>query len=215
MNKILSGSSFNHYIFGESFSYEELRTKLSINKDKIILSDKKVNFNSLRLKTFINKSNICVSCKRVGTIFRLQKDRTSINYHVGLWSEDNVQMTKDHKTPKSKGGKDTFKNMQCMCEICNKAKGNKNGKINSTDMIYNNFNRLENLKEEIITFNRTNKVNVFKSIEKYPKFKNHYEYFMKYGLELWDYFGGQPSRKNKYWSKLDSTIKEEIKNIKK
>lgn len=33
-------------------------------------------------------------------------------------------MTKDHITPKSKGGLDKIENMQTMCIVCNQEKGN-------------------------------------------------------------------------------------------
>jgi hypothetical protein len=51
--------------------------------------------------------------------------------HFNLYAEregELVQMTKDHKQPKSKGGADHIDNMQTMCCTCNELKGNQHRK---------------------------------------------------------------------------------------
>lgn len=58
-----------------------------------------------------------------------KSDKTA---HFNLYAEREgalVQMTKDHKTPKSRGGKDHIDNMQTMCCRCNELKGNKKGNL--------------------------------------------------------------------------------------
>jgi len=83
-----------------------------------------VNGCSLRLKTFKEKGLVCVSCKRKGTHFRLQSSsETEQLPHLGLWSDDGVQFSKDHIIPKKYGGYDCLKNMQTMCVNCNSKKG--------------------------------------------------------------------------------------------
>lgn len=87
-----------------------------------------VSFNlcSLRLNTFKFKGLDCVCCGRKGTHFRIQRTKNSNeNYHIGLWSDDGIQMTKDHIIPKSFGGADNLNNMQTMCDRCNSKKSNK------------------------------------------------------------------------------------------
>ena len=87
-----------------------------------------VSFNlcSLRLNTFKFKGLDCVCCGRKGTHFRIQRTKNSNeNYHIGLWSDDGIQMTKDHIIPKSFGGVDNLNNMQTMCDRCNSKKSNK------------------------------------------------------------------------------------------
>lgn len=92
---------------------------------KVELQGHNVNRVSLRLRTFKEKGCVCVSCGNEATHFRLQRNpRNGTQFHLGLWTDDGHQMSKDHIVPKSKGGKDNLKNMQTMCRKCNELKGN-------------------------------------------------------------------------------------------
>jgi len=92
-------------------------------ENKINIDGFDVYIESLRLFTFKEKGVECVSCGRKGTHFRVQENGREI--HLGLWSDDNIQMTKDHIIPRVAGGSDHIDNMQTMCSKCNNKKGHK------------------------------------------------------------------------------------------
>jgi 5-methylcytosine-specific restriction endonuclease McrA len=92
-----------------------------------------VKMTSLRYRTF--KKNLrCACCGIEGTIFLLELPSNGGKIcipHFNLYAEregELVQMTKDHKQPKSKGGADHIDNMQTMCCTCNELKGNQHRK---------------------------------------------------------------------------------------
>jgi len=96
-----------------------------INKEEShhIIDGTRVKTEGLRLKSFASKELKCVSCGRKADRFEIAANFTQDNWHLTLWS-DNVQMTKDHIIPKSKGGANTLDNIQIMCTSCNNRKGN-------------------------------------------------------------------------------------------
>jgi len=89
-----------------------------------------VNMKSYRLWTFHVCGVVCVSCGICGKVFLLERDCGNKNGppHLNLYAVDQnnklILMTKDHITPKSKGGRDIQANFQTMCTICNGLKGN-------------------------------------------------------------------------------------------
>lgn len=122
--KAVRNTSYNSYLFHSVLSLEE-GLKLIENEEctKVVVNDIEVKTKSLRLKIFQNKGTVCVGCGLTAVEFRVQQGKKSPGYHIGLWN-DNIQFTKDHIIPKSKGGVDKLENMQTMCEICNCLKGN-------------------------------------------------------------------------------------------
>ena len=70
----------------------------------------------------------CVTCGAKATYFAVEKDPyQGETYHLNLYGINNegqqILFTKDHITPKSKGGKNTQSNYQLMCNECNSIKG--------------------------------------------------------------------------------------------
>ncbi len=84
--------------------------------------------------SLFKKSIMCCNCKLVATHFTLErhinksvKYNNTGRYHLNLYGIKDgreVLFTKDHITPKSKGGKDHITNYQTCCEDCNHEKGN-------------------------------------------------------------------------------------------
>ena len=74
-----------------------------------------------RLRVFYHKGTKCVSCERVGTQIVHGRDNQG-NIHKDVCTDDLYPLTIDHIHPKSKGGKNTLKNLQPMCSECNKEK---------------------------------------------------------------------------------------------
>jgi len=96
----------------------------SKNHKKITYRGFNINIASLRLLTFKTKGLECVSCGVKGSHFKIESyTKNSNSPHFGLYTKDNILMTKDHIIPKSKGGLDGLENLQTMCTICNRKKG--------------------------------------------------------------------------------------------
>lgn len=98
----------------------------------------KVYMNSVRYHLF-NKSRRCVCCGLQGTVMVLEFNGNLDRPHFNLYGQlegDWILFTKDHIQPKSKGGSDSFKNMQIMCSICNGKKKNEEMTVGELRELY-------------------------------------------------------------------------------
>ena len=119
--KYILHKSIAHYVIEGIYTLEE--------GFYLIHNNEEYNPNSLRYQIF-ERSNKCCYCGCEGILFLRCRDSAnkSARFHlnlVGLKDGELILFTKDHITPKSKGGLDTIENMQTMCVICNRNKGNK------------------------------------------------------------------------------------------
>lgn len=100
--------------------------------DKIQIVDNiTVNMRSQRYQVFFKHGIDCVCCGLKGKYFWLEQNKyqQGMTYHFNLYGIDDdgneVQLTKDHIIPKSKGGKNYVDNYQTMCDRCNMNKADK------------------------------------------------------------------------------------------
>lgn len=77
------------------------------------------------------ESQKCICCGIEGTYFKKKEAYNPRNnwlsFHINLFAEfdgKEIMLTKDHKVPKSRGGKNTIENYATCCHDCNKFKQN-------------------------------------------------------------------------------------------
>lgn len=83
-----------------------------------------VNLSSETLK-LVAQQPVCINCGIKASKIRLFKDARESKYFIEIFVDSPAglyKLTKDHIVPKSKGGTDSFKNYQVMCEKCNQEK---------------------------------------------------------------------------------------------
>jgi hypothetical protein len=92
-----------------------------------------VSIDSRRIQTFLYSGFKCVSCGIQGSYFVLERHGQGHQSGCGKWhlslyglndNNEEVLMTRDHILPRSLGGKNTLRNSQTMCAICNRKKAN-------------------------------------------------------------------------------------------
>ena len=104
----------------KTYTYDEIEFLFKILKIKTLPYGSGIPLNSMRMKLFM-KSQKCVHCGKTGSIFRLEIDNGG-NYQFNLYHVDrhgSTMMTRDHITPRSRGGKNTLANSQVLCYNCN------------------------------------------------------------------------------------------------
>lgn len=171
------------------------------NNHSIVVEGYDVYTTSLRYKTFIEKGYKCVCCGRIGSYYALEKSHGSNlkRAHFNLYADDDVLMTKDHIWPKSKGGMDCIENMQTMCTICNKDKGNsvpdgyepvqtQKKKKNNRDYIWYGAKKFTSMDKAVNIISHGNK-KAFSTVKKHIResIKNSTPYcgeIWRYGKEI-------------------------------
>lgn len=118
-----------YVVFKDKFEVSKLRKELN-NRDygKRNYDGHNVNMYSQRYHLFATQGIKCAKCGVEGEYFALEThDPKDGKYHFNLYGinkdKKEVLITKDHKIPKSKGGKDHIDNYQVMCLDCNVKKG--------------------------------------------------------------------------------------------
>lgn len=110
----------------EKYPVEHILPQIGGMGHRITLDGDRVNVYSTRLLNFKEHGTKCVDCGLEGTYFVKEKAERDPVYHINLYGINGngkeVLFTKDHIIPKSKGGKDTLKNLQTMCFRCNERK---------------------------------------------------------------------------------------------
>ena len=85
-----------------------------------------VHVDSIRLQLFATRECKCVECGLEASHFGLDLPVNHSRPHLNLYAMKDgreVLMTKDHRIPRARGGKDTLSNLDPMCADCNTAKG--------------------------------------------------------------------------------------------
>ncbi len=91
----------------------------------------RVAMGSHRYELFATKGIRCVRCGLTGVFFALERGakNSADKFHFNLYGFDGkgreMLITKDHIVPRAKGGKNTLRNYQTMCQKCNQQKGDK------------------------------------------------------------------------------------------
>lgn len=118
-------------------SIEEVLSHVDANTPKyksVFFHNVDVNVGIDNIKLYKEKGTVCTCCEIKGAYFYLERSYGPphiiySDWHLNLYALNKygqeVLMTKDHITPKSKGGPNTLENYQPMCSVCNERKGDK------------------------------------------------------------------------------------------
>ena len=94
-----------------------------------LINDGNIASKSLkRFRVIMRDGFRCNSCGRMASLVQIEpstiSNKIKLIVHIKTKSGRKVSMTLDHIIPKSLGGSNTLDNLQSMCKICNKEKGN-------------------------------------------------------------------------------------------
>ena len=90
-----------------------------------------IKMSSQRYVVFLETSGTkCIHCGLRGEYFAVERQKEGCeHYFLNLYGRDKkrreILMTKDHRYPKSKGGRNTIDNYDTLCQRCNSSKGDK------------------------------------------------------------------------------------------
>lgn len=110
-----------------TYKVEEIMPLISdavINKRKLLQlpNDKMVRLSGT-LKTFHHWGVVCAKCGLEGIMFReIKRDKKTHLRLFGIKDGEEIMMTRDHIIPQSRGGSNSFSNIQTMCCKCNSEK---------------------------------------------------------------------------------------------
>jgi hypothetical protein len=117
---------------GRKYSLEEIlpfaKQSAGNKKERMELDGDFIKLTSDRLFVF-KQDHHCCKCGIAGKFFVKEKGSDKeTSFHLNMYAIDEdgseLLMTKDHKTPRSLGGKNHPSNYQTMCVRCNLEKGN-------------------------------------------------------------------------------------------
>lgn len=99
----------------------------SLDSSQVICGET-INMNSQSYTLFKSKGVKCKHCGIEGKFCGIEKHKKYREYKIKVYAltQNNTEilMTVDHIIPLSRGGTDTLENLQPLCEICNRSKGN-------------------------------------------------------------------------------------------
>ena len=74
-----------------------------------------------RIGKLLSLGTKCLCCHKVAKHFLMIREGRQQRF--ALYTDDYIELTIDHKVPKSKGGKNRISNYQVLCLFCNRTKG--------------------------------------------------------------------------------------------
>lgn len=109
-----------------TFPTEKIFTAMELKQKRMpVDGDISCGMTSLRMRVFHVYGTVCAHCGEKGTHFAVERSAFSEDirqWHLNLYSDNDVMLTFDHVMPKSKGGPNTLENAQTLCYPCNQAK---------------------------------------------------------------------------------------------
>lgn len=105
----------------KEFTIEEMQSRLANQQFKFKIQENITLRPRLYKVFFFIKHHQCQGCQIFGTKFLLRYSK-HYGVHIALLSDCGKEMTIDHKTPKSKNGKNNTNNYQTLCYSCNACK---------------------------------------------------------------------------------------------
>lgn len=100
----------------------------------------------------------CCFCGAEATKAFIVKQQNS--FGIRFFTEKNGELilfTKDHKKPKSKGGRNRFNNYQTCCEVCNRLKGNISQNNEISKCVVDLRKKISNQRDYIFKLEQQNK----------------------------------------------------------